>query len=365
MADVNWGALTPLNQMAPIRSEAPSAPGAPVPAPASPLAGLEALNQSQQLGIAKQAGADAHQKALAEQAQAQYDIQLRQKTSQAFLDGKNKGGTDGGLDKMGEVMLENGDHEGYEKLETSRATLNGLKIANGGAGLVAVGNALANLQSQVVPPTPATPPSKDPQTGQIIPGKPASPGITSLDRYTQQYAQLKKQHPDLPAPDTFKNDGQFHDAFMVPAVATAGPAARQQAADLEAQKNSDVYKAHLDVKSTTQDLQNAIAKFGPGSAEAKEAATAYEQATSKAARVATGESFVSGAMRTAKELFGSPEKTIAQFQKERKATALEAPKAATAIPEGRVAVIAPDGTVGHIPASQLGEALKSGYKQGK
>lgn len=35
----------------------------------------------------------------------------------------------------------------------------------------------------------------------------------------------------------------------------------------------------------------------------------------------------------------------------------------SSIPQGRVEVIAPDGTVGHIPANQLNDALKSGYKQ--
>ena len=34
-----------------------------------------------------------------------------------------------------------------------------------------------------------------------------------------------------------------------------------------------------------------------------------------------------------------------------------------AIPAGRITVQAPDGTVGHIPAAQLNEAMKAGYKQ--
>jgi len=41
----------------------------------------------------------------------------------------------------------------------------------------------------------------------------------------------------------------------------------------------------------------------------------------------------------------------------------ESPGKKSAIPEGRITVVGPDGTVGHIPKSQLQQALKQGYKQ--
>lgn len=72
-----------------------------------------------------------------------------------------------------------------------------------------------------------------------------------------------------------------------------------------------------------------------------------------------GSNFLFGESPANPEAQTAPSSSVPNAQTQ----APNSPVAPPQIPAGRIAVQAPDGTIGHIPAAQLNDALKSGYKQ--
>lgn len=215
----------------------------------------------------------------------QYAMALRQKASQAFQEGMAKGGTQGGVDAIGQTYLNNGDVDGYQKLVKTQQDMEDLKSkqsTNGVAGLTGIGDIVYSIHNAA---TPATPPQKDPTTGAIIPGKPA---VTELQGYTQQYPTIKKLYPNAPSPGSFSSNDQFIDTFSTPVLATAGPVKAKQQADLKALTDDAQYKAHIVSQSAIQDLKTAVANYGANSQQAKDAAANVTQSQQAAANVSGG-----------------------------------------------------------------------------
>lgn len=300
MADINWGILQPA-QGAGIQNSMGSAPGSPAPqanpgqATMNNILGNAAEMQRARLLQKEGARAEAMQPGLlqeqalrnkalglgVQEAQAKmaandYAVKVRQATSQAFMEGSAKGGTNGGLEAAQRKMMEMGDIEGAILQAKTSEELNKLKADNNTTGIAALGNAVAGIVSG------AKPDQVDPKTGQKV------PGVTSLQLYAQQYPTLKKMYPNAPAPNEFKDDGQFHDAFTVPVLATAGPIAKQKQLDMEALKDDALHKAQVQVGSNVEALQRAIRDYGPTSKEAADAAGSLSEAQGAARRAAVG-----------------------------------------------------------------------------
>lgn len=305
---------------------------------------------------------------------AQYQVQQRQELQKNIQAASAKGGQEAGLDAAESTYLNRGDTDSYMKLKSSREDA-AQKIAEGSQkDLLYTGAALHGVMSD------ATPPKKDPKTGQIIPGK------TALQNYTERYPTIVKKDPSAPKPSSFKDDAQFQDTYVVPTLQAALPYQKQESAKQEAMMKSNTYKAGLVVQDAKAALQTAIHEKGAKSQEATDAAIKLQQAQDDANRVASGNNYITGtiggAIKSGVRFLGygdTPEKLIkendpdapqeaeepsidlSQGQGPQQNSTISVPSA----PAGRVLVKDAKGNLGHIPQDQMQDALKSGYTQVK
>lgn len=319
---IDWGILQPLQSQAPIRTATPEANAASnvAPNPGDGSGALSALAQQQQIGIERQKlGLLQHADAREQQLQPgllqhqqvenagigldnttkqqqiaanNYAVKVHQDAMQAYADGKNRGGTQGGIDALAESHLKNGDTDSYYKIKDTQEKLQKSIADDDKEGIVGIGSIVHSNLSRETPPTF---PSKGPQ-GQVIPGK---PGHTALQDYTDQYATIKKIYPRAPDPSSFKSNQQFHDTFAIPVLATTLPVTQEVAAKAEALKTDATYKANLNVNSTRQALQDAVKTYGTNSQEAKDAAITYQQAKTAADVAANGTNYFTNTLKGA------------------------------------------------------------------
>jgi hypothetical protein len=382
MSDVNWGILQPISQIRSQEGPAPqSGPGAPSGPPLPPprpdqtqgllakaklpgelqAQGLQnalaqqALNRNEQLLPGEVQGQQLtntgqgllNQKSQMDLSNAQYQLKMRQLNAQAYQEGEARGGVKGGFEAVQEQKAKMGDIDGAINLGKTVAEMDkNIQEANK-EGIASIATGIYNLQKQARPPTPAY---KDPKTGQIVP---ADPGVSALDLYTNAHKIFKQNWQNAPDPSDFKNAGAFEDEVVHPILAMAGPIVQQQALDLKAKTDNDLYKAQQVVKSNQQALQDSI-KQDPNSQATKDAAVALQQSQRDATRVSIGGG--QGSLGSIQNYTNGPASTSNIIKQN-----TPAPAPTPAIPDGRVAVTSPDGTIGHIPQSQLNDAMKAGY----
>ncbi len=207
----------------------------------------------------------------------------------------------------------------------------------------------------------AKPAVTDPKTGQVI-----QPAVTELDGYTKIYPVLKKEWPRAPDPKSFNGDNNlFIDSLAHPVLDQArGPLAAEKAKQDELNKNK-LYQSQQLIDQKTKELSDAIATKGANSKEAKDLANALQLDVTDAQRQARGGE--AGTVDTfTNKIFGkgfsvpTPNELIQQNGPQAPSGS---PSTSPSIPQGRVLVKSPDGKMGHIPADQLQDAMKSGYSQ--
>lgn len=393
MAD--FGILQPLQSAAPIRSSMgqsiqASAPPAQTKGISDLGAGLAQVQQMEtekaKLGLlqnedaraqalqpgvlqaqanANTAAGDIHLKAQQEQAANQYEIQVRDEAGKKYVEGKNQGGPLGGMKAAADVYLAKGQvktgmdmYQNAQKIEQDMADNNSKNLLN--TSTLVHGSIADAVPS--IPPTPAT---KDPQTGAIIPAQPGHPGITALQNYTNRFKTIKASDPNAPDPSQFKSNEDFLQNYAQPVMEAALPLHEKLQADYTAQRNSDLGKAQSIVQTNLRSLQESIRINGADSPETKLAANAYDQATQDASRVASG-STLTGRVIGAYTNAGAPSsKDIIKGATTAKPPVASESPASMAVPAGRITVKNAQGQIGHIPAGQLQDALKSGYTQVK
>lgn len=334
--NINWGLLQ--SQAAPtIEHAQPMAQAAPSPmAPPNPDAGSNSLAQvgqqqieRQKLGLLQNEDARAQQlqpgvlqgQSLQNQGQsltnqksqmdlqaAQYAVQQRQERAASFKNASTQGGPEAGLDAVGQTMLKQGAVTDYQTFEDNRLKARSLKDDIGAKEMA---NTVDMIHSTLEDAKPGSPATKDPQTGQIIP---AQPPVTSLQNYTDRYAQIKQRWPGAPDPSTFKNDEAYQQNFVRPVMVTANPMAQQVKSDQEAQVKSDMYQANKEVERQTKAVTDAVTKYGPKSQQAQDAAEQLQAAQLNRSRVSVGGG--AGALgvlsRTAANRFATQPSTLIQ-----------------------------------------------------
>lgn len=306
MADsIDWGMLQPLSQMSPIHTASPTANSGSVPSPVSDNSASQ-LAQQQQIGIEKQKlqmeqqrqgpmleglKLDNQGKALTNQQSqmtinsSKYAMQQRQERMQAYAAGKAKGGGEGGLDAMQEKYFEQGDTDSGMKLAENREKLKDRIAKDSTEGLMRSGSIIHGV---ITAAKPAVPDTKDPRTGQIIPG---TPEVTALDNYTKTFPTIHKIDPYAPDPSTFKNNEQFLDTYATPVMSTINPIQQKFALEQKAITEDKLHTAQSVVDDAKNNLRSIIKEKGASSQEAKDAANALQQAQSKASQESVGGGF--------------------------------------------------------------------------
>lgn len=164
---------------------------------------------------------------------------------------------------MADAAFKYGDTDLGTKILTNEQDVR-VKIQAGNTNDVAAeANNLYQIQAQAKPPIP---PVKLPN-GQMSAGH---PGISSLQVYTAQYPELSKLHPDLPAPNTFKNDADFENGFLTPRLNAALPVFNQKMAETAALKDNKTYQAQV-IRNQAQDRLTQAIQNGASPAEIAQA----------------------------------------------------------------------------------------------